>query len=55
MRRLNFYDDGTKDPITLYVASPGGECDAGWALIDMIEKLKKKGIKIRTICAGSCS
>ena len=33
----------------------GCECDAGWALIDMIEKLKKKGIKIRTICAGSCS
>jgi hypothetical protein len=28
MRRLNFYDDGTKDPITLYIASPGGECDA---------------------------
>ena len=48
-KRLNFYDDGTKDPITLYIASPGGECDAGWALIDMIEKLKHKGIKIRTI------
>ena len=55
-KRLNFYDDGKKDdPITLYIASPGGECDAGWALIDMIEKLKKKGITIRTICAGSCS
>lgn len=55
MRRLNFYDDGTKDPITLYVASPGGECDAGWALVDMIEKLKHKGITVKTICAGSCS
>lgn len=54
-KRLNFYDDGTKSPITLYIASPGGECDAGWALIDMMEKLKKKGITIRTICAGSCS
>lgn len=55
MRRLNFYDDGTKEPITLYIASPGGECDAGWALIDFIEKLKKRGIPIITICAGSCS
>lgn len=55
MRRLNFYDDGSKEPITLYIASPGGECDAGWALIDLMEKIKKHGTPIRTICAGSCS
>lgn len=55
MRRLNFYDDGTKDPITLYLASPGGECDAGWALIDLMNEIKKHGTPIRTICAGSCS
>lgn len=55
MRRLNFYDDGSKEPITLYLASPGGECDAGWALIDLMEKIKKHGTPIRTICAGSCS
>lgn len=55
LRRLNFYNDGTKDPITIYIASPGGECDAGWALIDMIEKIKKSGTPVYTICAGSCS
>ena len=55
MRRLNFYDDGSKEPITLYLASPGGECDAGWALIDLMEKIKKHGTPIRTIGAGSCS
>jgi ATP-dependent Clp protease protease subunit len=55
MRRLNFYDDGSKEPITMYIASPGGECDAGWALIDLMEKIKKHGTPIRTICAGSCS
>lgn len=55
MRRLNFYDDGSKEPITMYLASPGGECDAGWALIDLMEKIKKHGTPIRTICAGSCS
>ncbi len=55
MRRINFYDDGTKEPITIYLSSPGGECDAGWALIDMIDKIKKRGTPVRTICAGSCS
>ena len=55
MRRLNFYDDGSNEPITLYLASPGGECDAGWAMIDLMEKIKKHGTPIRTICAGSCS
>lgn len=55
MQRLNFYDDGTKNPVYIYVASPGGLCDAGWALIDMIEAIKKKGIEVNTICAGSCS
>lgn len=55
MRRLNFYEDGTKDEITIYIASPGGLCDAGWALVDMIEKIKKRGVIVKTICAGSCS
>lgn len=55
MKRLNFYDDGSKEPITIYLSSPGGMCDAGWALVDMIEKLKSKHIEINTICAGSCS
>lgn len=55
MKYLNFYEDGSKDPIYIYISSPGGLCDAGWALIDMIEKIKKKGIDVYTICAGSCS
>lgn len=55
MKRLAFYEDGTKEPIYIYIASNGGLCDAGWALIDMIEKVKKKGIVVNTICAGSCS
>lgn len=55
LQKLNFYDDGSKDPIYIYIASPGGLCDAGWALIDMIEAFKKKGYIINTICVGSCS
>lgn len=55
MKRLCFYEDGSKDPIYIYISSPGGLCDAGWALIDLIEKIKSKGIPVYTICAGSCS
>lgn len=42
MKRLNFYEDGSKDPIYIYISSPGGLCDAGWALIDMIEKSRRR-------------
>lgn len=55
LKRLNFADDDTKEPVTIYISSPGGMCDAGWAIVDMIEKLKSKKIEVRTICAGSCS
>lgn len=55
IQKLNYYDDGTKTPIYIYIASPGGLCDAGWALIDTIEALKRKHIEVNTICVGSCS
>lgn len=55
IQKLSFYDDGSKNPITIYISSPGGECDAGFAVIDCMNKLKSKGIVINTICMGSCS
>ena len=55
IQKLCFYDDGTKSPITIYISSPGGECDVGFAIIDCINSLKKKGIEVNTICIGSCS
>ncbi len=55
IQKLCFYDDGTKNPITIYISSPGGECDVGFAIIDCINKLKSKGVQINTICIGSCS
>lgn len=55
IQKLCFYDDGSKNPITIYISSPGGECDAGFAVIDCMNKLKSKGITINTICIGSCS
>lgn len=61
IQRLNVYvaqykeDKTMNDPIYIYLSSPGGECDAGFAIIDAMEKVKKCGIEIYTICAGSCS
>lgn len=55
IQKLSFYDDGSKNPITIYISSPGGECDAGFAIIDCINELKRKGIEVNTICMGSCS
>jgi ATP-dependent Clp protease protease subunit len=55
IQKLCFYDDGSKNPITIYISSPGGECDAGFAIIDCINELKRKEIEVHTICIGSCS
>lgn len=55
IQKLSFYDDGSKNPVTIYISSPGGECDAGFAIIDCINELKRKGIDVITICIGSCS
>jgi ATP-dependent Clp protease protease subunit len=55
IQKLAFYDDDSKRPVTIYISSPGGECDAGFAIIDCINELKRKEIEINTICFGSCS
>ena len=55
IQRLSFYDDDLKEPVTIYLSSPGGDCDAGFALIDVMDELKRKGIIINTIACGSCS
>lgn len=55
LKRLAFADDKTGDPIWLFIGSCGGLCDAGMALVDMIERLKKKKVVVNTVCVGSCS
>lgn len=57
IQRLSFYrtQKENKEPITIYISSPGGECDAGFAIIDAIEELKKFGVEVHTVCCGSCS
>lgn len=52
---LNFWDDGSKEPVTIYVCSPGGSVDFGFAIIDAIQNLQAHGIKVTTICVGNCA
>lgn len=47
-------EDKTK-PIRIFLSSPGGECNAGFAIIDVMEEIKKKGIIIETVGIGDCS
>lgn len=55
IQKLSFYGNTSKEPITIYISSPGGECDAGFAIIDCINEMKRKNIEVNTICMGSCS
>jgi ATP-dependent Clp protease protease subunit len=57
IQRLSFYRTQTdcKDPITIYLSSPGGGCEAGFAVVDAIEEIKKFGVQVNTVCCGSCS
>lgn len=55
MQKLSFYKNTSKEPITIYISSPGGDASAGFALIDAINEIKRSGIEVRTICMGASS
>ena len=52
IKALNFWNDGSKLPVYIYISSLGGECSIGFALIDFIEALKKNGVPVYTIAYG---
>lgn len=52
IKALNFWNDGSKLPVYIYISSLGGECSVGFALIDFIEALKKNGVPVYTIAYG---
>jgi ATP-dependent Clp protease protease subunit len=45
------HEDSSK-PITVYVNSPGGDADSGFAIYDMMRFVKAP---VRTVCAGLCA
>lgn len=45
-------NEDSRKPITVYVNSPGGDADSGFAIYDMMRFVKAP---VRTICAGLCA
>lgn len=45
------HEDASK-PITVYVNSPGGDADSGFAIYDVMRFVKAP---VRTVCAGLCA
>ncbi len=44
--------EDSRKPITVYVNSPGGDADSGFAIYDMMRFVKAP---VRTVCAGLCA
>lgn len=49
MKQLLILEADSDDPINVYIDSPGGDADAGFAIFDFLRFVKPQ---IRTICAG---
>jgi ATP-dependent Clp protease protease subunit len=49
---LMLQQDNEKDPITVYINSPGGQADSGFAIYDFIRFVKPP---VRTIVTGMCA
>lgn len=46
----------SKDPITMYINSPGGEVYSGLAVYDTMDLIKQSGVVIKTVATGyACS
>lgn len=45
-------EDNAKEPITVYVNSPGGSADSGFAIYDILRFVTPP---VRTICTGLCA
>jgi ATP-dependent Clp protease protease subunit len=44
--------DSTEEPITVYVNSPGGSADCGFAIYDLLRFVESP---IKTVCSGICA
>lgn len=54
IRQLNYWNDGTKRPVYIFLNSPGGNCITCLSIIDSINALKAAGHIVYTINVGAC-
>ena len=45
-------DRSSKDPVTVYVNSPGGDADSGFGIYDMLKFVE---VPVRTVACGLCA
>lgn len=55
VQQLLYLVDSGRDPITIYINSPGGHVSVGLAILDVMENLKNSGIEIATVALGTAA
>lgn len=50
--QLLYLKSVNKNPITMYINSPGGSVYDGYGVIDTMQWLKQEGISVDTVCTG---
>lgn len=55
IQSILLYLSTSKDPISIYINSPGGDVYSGLGIYDMIKLLQNKGIIIKTVNIGICA
>lgn len=54
IRQLNYWNDGSKKPVYIFLNSPGGNCITCLSIIDSMNALKAAGHIVYTINVGAC-
>ena len=54
IRQLNYWNDGSKKPVYIFLNSPGGNCVTCFSIIDSMNALKAAGHVVYTINVGAC-
>lgn len=54
IRQLNYWNDGSKKPVYIFLNSPGGNCVTCLSIIDSMNALKAAGHIVYTINVGAC-
>lgn len=55
LKYLIYWNDKSKNPVTIYINSEGGDTSSGMAIIDAMDNLKENGIDVITIACGECA
>lgn len=55
LKYLVYWNDGTGNPVRIYINSEGGDTSSGMGIIDAMDALKENGIDVETVACGECA